>query len=514
MAHDPRDDSAGEPTADGERPTRAVAPHELETLRLVGRPSCDANTEPTTAQQPQNPPPHGTPMTDDLPLIGDEIRGTYRYRLDERLGAGAFGSVYRATCLDRERGNAAAPPETVAVKIFHMPDKEKVARLIRRELQPLLMLDHPRIPKIYDWAVRGPVLFLVMQYFPAGSIHDNRQYFGTLTEDQGWQLLTDLLSALRAAHSVTMLHLDIKPGNVLLDGRGGFVLTDFGIAQGVLVPWRLSAPGLGTVGYRSAEQQEIIDKFGETDEQSALDMRSDLYGVGATVWAVFAGFSPSSDVAKDFESDDERRDFGLPRLSRLRPDCSQEFEQTVMSLLRLRRDERPGSAAEVLATIRRLRGERGLDSREYANVLGLPLGEKERLELIDALIDPVWIDMCKQTTFARHLVRFEADQTLIEDGDTSYLAYVLLQGKVTVERAGKLLATLGHEGAFIGEVATLTGRLRTATVRAQTPVVAAVFNAAELERLVVCNPAVGLRLIKTLANRFSDERHGPGEPTL
>ncbi|MDK2972955.1 MAG: eukaryotic-like serine/threonine-protein kinase [Candidatus Sumerlaeota bacterium] len=505
-------DSTGPSGTSGEFPTREVSISEFEALHFTGKAGFGSSGMKSTRSLAEQELPSSREykrplMQGDIPLPGDEVCGNYRYVLEERLGAGAYGSVYRARCLDREPGNMAAPPETVALKIFHMPDRTKVGKLIRRELQPLLMLDHPRIPKVYDWVVQGPVVFVVMEYYASGSISDVRSYYGNMPEEQGWQLLTDLLSALKSAHSATLLHLDIKPQNVLVDANGSFVLSDFGIAQGVLVPWNLAPPGLGTQGYRSPEQQEVIDKLGEVDERTTFDMRTDLWGVGSTVWAVFTGLNPSAKVV-DLYKREPGSLWALPRLSQVRPDCSQEFEQVVMSLLGTKPEDRPGSAAEVLATIRRLRGEGELNAREYGSLLGSPLNDEERLRLAGALLDPVWIQLCRQPQFARHLVRFQDGDYLIEERDSSYLAYVLLQGKLVVERGGVDIASVQHEGAFMGEIATLTGRVRTASVRAEGETICGVFNASELERIVVCNPAVGLRLIKTLAKRFADERLG------
>ena len=68
--------------------------------------------------------------------------------------------------------------------------------------------------------------------FPAGSLADARPSTGRFDEAQTWRLITDLLSALSAAHRASILHLDVKPSNVLLDGNGGFVLTDFSWRSG------------------------------------------------------------------------------------------------------------------------------------------------------------------------------------------------------------------------------------------------------------------------------------------
>jgi CRP-like cAMP-binding protein len=86
-------------------------------------------------------------------------------------------------------------------------------------------------------------------------------------------------------------------------------------------------------------------------------------------------------------------------------------------------------------------------------------------------------------------------------GEEAYPTIVLLSGAVLVERDGRPISREAREGSFLGENATLTGRPRTATIRADGPVWALMFNAAELEQFVISNPAVAIRLIKTLALR-------------
>jgi CRP-like cAMP-binding protein len=98
-------------------------------------------------------------------------------------------------------------------------------------------------------------------------------------------------------------------------------------------------------------------------------------------------------------------------------------------------------------------------------------------------------------------VRFQPGELLCREGEEAYRTYVILNGAVLVERDGRPIARESREGSFMGENATLTGRPRTATIRADSEVWALMFNAAELEQFVLANPAVGIRLIKTLALR-------------
>ncbi len=216
------------------------------------------------------------------PSFGSELRARFKYRLIKRLGRGSFGSVFFARCLDHDRRRDDSPPERVAVKILG-DSKGAASDLVRRELSALLALQHDRIPRLYDWRLDGEHAFVVMEHYPEGSLRDYMPLAGAAEEDQVWRLLGDLLSALDVAHRASLLHLDIKPANVLLDGNGGFVLTDFGVSQASRISRGLLPFSVGTRGYQAPEQRgERFDQY---------DLRTDLWGVGATAWAFAAGLN-------------------------------------------------------------------------------------------------------------------------------------------------------------------------------------------------------------------------------
>ena len=143
-----------------------------------------------------------------------------------------------------------------------------------------------------------------------------------------WRLITDLLSALADAHRAGILHLDVKPSNVLLDGNGGFVLTDFGVSQaarmskGLLHQGQL-AVGLGTHGYRAPEQDSM--------SLHSFDLRTDLWGVGATAWAMYPGIDLNKrhDVLRTQE---QGNIFGLKHLSDIALDCPPPLEEIVQAI--------------------------------------------------------------------------------------------------------------------------------------------------------------------------------------
>jgi serine/threonine protein kinase len=324
-----------------------------------------------------------------------------------------------------------------------------------------------------------------MEYFPSGNLKDVISRQDGVEEEAVWRLMADLLSALSAAHKASILHLDIKPANVLLDGNGGYVLTDFGVSQASRMNRGMIPMSVGTPGYQAPEQRN--------GEFSKYDLRTDLWGVGATVYSMATGFdlAEHQHLIRDGSEEDS---FGLPPISESRMPFSNELEDVVMSMLQIDPDRRPGSVAEVLARVQAIVSGSGFEADTMAAT---------RRSKVDDLVDPLMLSICRGRGFDRYFVKFEDGEPLCSEGEKSYYAFLLLRGTVRVSRASRELALLSREGTFLGEVATLTGLERTATMTALGTVWACVLNAAELERFVTCNPAIGLRVIRDMAQRLS-----------
>lgn len=432
---------------------------------------------------------------------GVEVQGRFRYRLEKQLGRGGFGSVYLATCLENS-ANLAAPPASVAIKFYHLPEASVQRQLLRRELSSLLALKNQNVIKVYDWGFERSPFFMVLEYQPNGSLIDHPCYTGTpMSTDEVLKLLKHLLTALNAAHQASILHLDLKPGNVLIDSDRNFVLTDFGISQGLLVSHHVLDTGVGSPGYQSPEQRDCNRRW--------IGPRTDLWGVGATAWSAYTGMR--LDIHQQFlRSPKGEESHGLPVVSAVR-ECPPELEEFLMSLLWINPAGRPGGAAEALANLQQLTAQRehGTLRRSVGGGKIRFTGQPEVSTLIESLVDPLWISICRAPRPVLKYVWFEDGEIICAEGENAYLTFVLLTGRVEVTRNGKVIAHESREGSFLGENATLTGRPRTATIQALGPVCAIMFNAAELEQFVITNPAVGIRLIKSLAirNRFNDETH-------
>lgn len=434
------------------------------------------------------------------PQPGDELQANYRYQVLRRLGRGGFGSVFLARCMDgQDGGDPLGPPKLVALKVMARPDDPQARNSLKRELAALLAVHHDRIPKLYDWNIDGETCFAAIQYFPAGSLADAWPFLGRLSAEQAWRLLSDLLQALGAAHRASVLHLDIKPSNILLDGNGGYVLTDFGVShssrmsKGLLHQGQLSI-GLGTHGYRAPEQA--------TAKVQNFDLRTDLWGVGATAWALFTGIDLNKrhDVLRTRE---QGNIYGLQTLSDVALDCPPPLEEIVMELLHIDATRRPGGTGEVLARIRAIASGFGLDTATIASARRSQVDPVEIASLVERLVDPLWASICRGPGFDRYFVKFEDGETIAAVSDPAQHTVLLLSGAIAVELDGQSVAVESREGTFLGAISTFTGARREANLVARGPTWCCLFNEAELEQLVTCNPAIAVRMVRSMADRIA-----------
>ncbi len=432
--------------------------------------------------------------------VGDVLQGRFRYELVRHIQSGGFGSVFEARCLDIRPGDPTAPPPQVALKVLGPARDARATSTLKRELSSLLAIKHERIPRLFDWSVEGEVAFTVLEFFASGSLVDAWSFIRRFDEEQTWRLISDLLSALCAAHRQSILHLDVKPSNVLLDGNGGFVLTDFGVAQasrmsrGLMYQGQLSV-SMGTHGYRAPEQVD--------PGVHSFDLRTDLWGVGATAWALYTGIDLNSrrDVLRTKENGNI---YGLQRLSDVRLHCPPALEEVVMGLLYIDPALRPGGAAEVIERVRAIGSGFGLDTRTITSAMRSDLDPREIQQVIDSLVDPLWISIARAPGFERHFVMFE-DGEIISDGrQRAHHTLLLLKGQVRVERGGRVVAIESREGSLMSAISTLADAPQRAVLRAHGPVWACLLNEAELEQLVTCNPAVAVRMVRDMAKRIAD----------
>ena len=222
----------------------------------------------------------GSPEAGD-PWLGCEIGGARLVRL---AGAGGMGRVYEAT--------QASPARRVAVKLAR-PESlaEETARRLCREADVLATLEHPGIARIHaagrQLLADGRSLpFMVMQFVPSARPITEWCRERELAERARIELLLEVCDAVGHAHERGVVHRDLKPGNVLVDGDGRPRLVDFGVASWVApTAPTISAGGriAGTPAYMSPEQRE----------GAPADARTDIYALGVLAAELLTDESPA-----------------------------------------------------------------------------------------------------------------------------------------------------------------------------------------------------------------------------
>ena len=243
--------------------------------------------------------------------------------MEGEIGRGGMAIVYRARDTRLRRG--------VAIKLLP-PDlafRADIRTRFLREAEMAARLSHPNIVPIYTVDERDGLVFFIMALIEGESVGDRVRRLGTLTVVEARQILREVADALAYAHARGVVHRDIKPDNILLDGDSGrAMVTDFGIARAASEEGgtsRLTATGaaIGTPAYMSPEQC-----VGDRD----IDGRSDLYSLGAVAYQMLAGEPPFSGNNTPSVMMKQVTEAPMP-LRRRRPEVPEDLERIVMRLL-------------------------------------------------------------------------------------------------------------------------------------------------------------------------------------
>ena len=243
-------------------------------------PAAPAAAPPPAAAQPgarptqrmQAPPPAGGKPNPAEPIPGIKISG--------KLGVGGTATVFLADDLQNGR--------KVALKIMHpsLAKDEKAVRRFQRESTLLVSFDHPNLVKGYSQGLMGPLPYLVMECLEGESAQETLDREKSFAEARSLEIIQEAAKAIDYMQSKKIIHRDIKPGNIFLLKDGRVKVIDLGFAQEM----GTAATGdeettSGTVQYMSPEQAR-----GAGD----LDVRADIYSLGATLYHMIMGETPFS----------------------------------------------------------------------------------------------------------------------------------------------------------------------------------------------------------------------------
>ena len=212
-------------------------------------------------------------------LVGRSLGAGGKYRLMRLLGRGGMGAVYEAEEAD-------ALQRRVALKVLdpRLTAQPGFVERFRQEARTIANLEHPHIVPVYAFGEDDGLLYLVMRLITGGTLKERfEQFDGPLAPRMVVTWATQVLSALDYAHDQGIIHRDIKPGNILMQGEWA-ILSDFGIAKRIREDLGLTQAGttVGTPDYMSPEQVMGM----------SLDGRSDLYAFGVVLYQALTGRIP------------------------------------------------------------------------------------------------------------------------------------------------------------------------------------------------------------------------------
>jgi serine/threonine protein kinase len=200
-----------------------------------------------------------------------------RYQILDKIGTGGMAVVYL--------GQEAVFERQVAVKVLsaHLGQDPDNRERFRREAKAIASLEHAAVVPVYDYGEDGEQLFLVMRYMQGGSLKD-RLTRGPVPLPAAANIVRRIASALDKAHSMGMIHRDLKPGNILFDLEDNPYITDFGLVKMVESSVHLThSEFFGTPAYTSPEQCQ---------GEKTIDWRADVYSMTAVFFHIITGSPP------------------------------------------------------------------------------------------------------------------------------------------------------------------------------------------------------------------------------
>ena len=306
--------------------------------------------EPQSGWAPQSP---AQTLLEQPLLLG-------RYRVVEARGTGGFGSVKVCWDIRLERRVAikclplSQAPETSASTLSEALDE---ARITSR-------LTHPNIVTVHDFEVENGCAYLIMEFVNGLTLAElmARVEGGVLTYDECAHLLDSLADALDYAHGQGVLHLDIKPSNILIDTTGAVKLGDFGMASLASAAGWEGARG-GTVGYMPPEQLQC----------SLVDERTDVFSLAVVLYQALTGTSPFA--AKDAEASLKKIVRGAKPLTKVEPELAGPVSDGLIRALSADAGERPTSAGELARAVIPYLGDEMEGRQSVASLLSQASGE-------------------------------------------------------------------------------------------------------------------------------------------
>ncbi|HWW77842.1 MAG TPA: serine/threonine-protein kinase, partial [Pyrinomonadaceae bacterium] len=252
------------------------------------------------------------------------------YKIEQKLGEGGMGEVYRGVDMMLER--------EVAIKFLRpeLASQQQVVERFRSEAKTLAKLNHPNIATLYSFMRAGDSFIMVLEFVRGVTLDGVIQQRGAIAVEQAVPIFCQVLDGIQHAHEDGIIHRDIKPANMMLTERGTLKVLDFGIAR-ILGTARMTRQGniIGTIEYMSPEQVRGFE----------TDARSDIYSLGMLLYEMLTGRCPF-DIQNEFELMKAQIEQMPVPPRHLNPAIPETVEQAIWKAIAKNPDERFQSAAE------------------------------------------------------------------------------------------------------------------------------------------------------------------------
>ena len=254
-------------------------------------------------------------------MIGTQIGS---YQIIDKLGEGGMGVVYKGvdTTLDR--------PVAIKVLSAELVGTPALVERFRAEAKAQATLNHTNIATLYTFMQVGGNCLIVMELLDGETFDQMIRRRGLIPAEEAVPLFRQALLGIGFAHRMGIVHRDIKPSNIMITKSGIVKVMDFGIAK-VLGGQRMTKTGtrMGTVAYMSPEQIRNLP----------VDIRSDIYSLGATLYEMMTGHLPFESES-DFQVMSDHVNTPAPPPTRYYPYIAPGFEQCVLKALAKNPDDR------------------------------------------------------------------------------------------------------------------------------------------------------------------------------
>jgi len=372
-----------------------------------------------------------------------------KYEIKRRIGRGSMGAVYEAYDPFVQR--------TVAIKIAHSQEgmdtvtKQKVREGFFSEVYSAGRMHHPSVVGVYDAGQENDYNYIVMEFVDGVTLQEYVTGKKTLTPDQVVDVIYQCAKGLDYVHRQSVIHRDLKPGNIMLSNEGEVKIMDFSIAH-IDTGWEnLDNEIMGSPMYMPPEQ---------LSEEKRLVAQSDIYSLGAVMYALLAKKTPYK--ASSLES-------LIYKICNLEPDPLSEISadipehvidivsKAMQKIIYDRYETAKQLADDLSRSFGRLRkiGER-IDIQEQKSILHYLHFFKDFSE-----------EQISEVVYASDWKEFKKGDVIVTEGEKETSFFIIAKGGVDVYKKDRIIGTL-KQGDCFGEIAFITRHPRAATIIART----------------------------------------------